>query len=104
MREMVNKFLDDYCREDIVCVESSSLDNENSHKIYHIMSGDITIVFFTLNDIMETRVALYRSTKICNVVKSMFTITYGESAQYIKKWVSDKLSLKDVDDLINLIP
>ena len=100
----MNIFLDNYCSKEIVCVESCKLDMENSQKIYHIMSGDITIVFFTLGDIMETRVALYRSTKICNVVKSMFTLTYSESAQYIKEWVSNKLSLNTVDDLIELIP
>lgn len=104
MKGLVNKFLDIYCSEEIVCVENRSEGPLTSQKVYSIKSGDITIVFFSISDIKNERLLIYRSNKICDVVQEVFSVNKNESTQYVKEWVGDKLGLKKVRDLLKLIP
>ena len=104
MKELVYRFLDNYCNEEIVCVENRSEGPLTSQKVYSIKSGDVTIFFFSFTDIKEDRFLMYRSNKICDVVQEVFSVNKNESTQYVKEWIGDKLGLKKVRDLIKLIP
>lgn len=104
MKELVNKFLDIYCSEEIVCVESRTEGVLTSQKVYSIKSGNVTIVYFSIADMKKESLFIYRSNKICDVVQEVFSVNKNESTQYVKEWIGDKLGLKKVRDLIKLIP
>jgi hypothetical protein len=104
MKELVNKFLDIYCSEEIVCVESRTEGVMASQKVYSIKSGNVTIVYFSIADMKKESLFIYRSNKICDVVQEVFSVNKNESTQYVKEWIGDKLGLKKVRDLIKLIP
>jgi hypothetical protein len=104
MKELVNKFLDIYCSEEIVCVESRTEGVLTSQKVYSIKSGNVTIVYFSIADMKKESLFIYRSNKICDVVQEVFSVNKNESTQYVKEWIGNKLGLKKVRDLIKLIP
>lgn len=95
MKELIYKFLDDYCREDIVCVREAG--------VYRMISGKVVIFSFSIHG-ENQRFLIYSSYEICNSVQSMFNLTKNESIQYVKEWVSNKLSLKRNHDLKRYIP
>ena len=95
MKELIYKFLDDYCREDIVCVREAG--------VYRMISGKVIIFSFSIHGKDDTFI-FYPSYEINNSLQSMFNLTKNESIQYVKDWIGDKLYLKRNHDLKRYIP
>lgn len=98
MKDLVYRFLDDYCKEEIICIR-----DEVSNQ-YRLVSGDIIVLRIIKLYNGKENVILYRSDRVCDAVQEMFSLTKDESTHYVRDWIGDKLGLKKVRDLLKLLP
>ena len=98
MRELVNKFLDDYCSEEITCVKDKFANQ------YYLMSGDVIVLRVIKLYNGKEDVLLYRPTKVCETIQHMFGLTDKQSEHRIMFWIKDKLGEDKVRELLKLFP
>ena len=98
MRELVNRFLDNYCSEEITCVKDKFANQ------YYLMSGDVIVLRVIKLYNGKEDVLLYRQTKVYEAIQSMFGITDKQSGHYIMFWLKDRLGEDKIRGLLKLIP
>jgi len=97
------KFLDEYVGESFSIYETGPrISLSDSVKPYGIISekGKYVMHLWVRGDYVQ----IFRSNSLCETISSFFGIDTDESACLVKNWFGDKLKLKKIGDLFELLP
>jgi hypothetical protein len=100
MKDIVYNFLDKIIGGDVKCRVISKGKNYTHYAIFSI-SGTLILDFRVFEDL--DRIAIFRSSKLCDTVSGFFGIDDQESARYIKFWFGDKHGLNKIGDIKKFI-
>ena len=101
MEKRIYDFLDKTVGRKVKCVKVSE---NTGREDYVIRSENRTVIIHFINFVNTDRVALFRSSSLCDMVSGFFGIDEQESAKYIKYWFGDVHGLKKVGDIRKFIP
>lgn len=96
MKEMVNKFLDEYLGNEFKC----STDKYNYHYIYS-KKNNMTIFFFRV--FPEDRMTIFRGEALNQLICSFFLIEPDDAMKYVRSWFGDRQNIIKTKDLLTYV-
>jgi hypothetical protein len=101
MKEMINKFLDEYLGDEVVCIKGRSTKKYNHYSLYS--KKNKTLILFFSHNSNEGNIAMFRGDRLTNTVSNFFSMNDDDVSPIIRDWFGDKHNLNKVGDLIKFV-
>jgi hypothetical protein len=100
MEKMINKFLDEYLGDEVVCIKTSNKKNYT----YDLCSkkNKTIIISFTVSH-LDGGIIIFRSTELTNMIIDLFSIDKHDSMCIVRNWFGVKHNLRKVKDLMKFV-
>jgi len=101
MEKMINKFLDEYLGNEVVCIKKRPSGSCNMYHLCSKKNKTLIILFSVRSD--DGEMVIFRSTELTNMIIDLFSIDKHDSMRIVSNWFGGKHSINKVKDLMKFI-
>lgn len=101
MEKLINKFLDNYLGDEVVCIKGGETKNYDCYSLFSKKNRAVIMLFQVRRKDGST--VMFRGRDLTDFVSNFFSMESNDASSVIKNWFGDKHDIKKVSDLMKFV-